>query len=128
VTDQLGTGRDWKAVEIYESGKGRRYGLLFTVNGGAYALIGFLVTNGHALSQFSPIGIWAFVIIPIALGLFSWFMCDDIYAFGTNMRESDPKLFGAMGRRLLRSVRLLFCGGWGLAVIFAILQWSRPGG
>lgn len=115
---------DWKPFEIYESGKDRRYKLLFTVNGGAYALIGFLVSNGHAL-DLSPVGIWAFIIIPIALGAYSYMMCDDIDAFAKKMKAYEPdELYGPEGLRHLCFIRWFFVG-WALAVVVVILQWAH---
>ena len=65
-----------KIFELYENGKDRRYKLLFAVNGGAYALIGFLIEKGKALER-QPIAVWTFVCIPIALILYTWVMYFD---------------------------------------------------
>ena len=68
MSDQQTPAPNWQTEQIYESGKGRQYKLLFTVNGGAYVLIGFLVDKADAL-KLSPIGVWAFVGYPTGSGI-----------------------------------------------------------
>jgi len=109
----------------YEDGKHRRYSLLFSVNGGAFAIAKFLTKCppdgkmlGHlSLSQLS----WG-------LCLFTIVMTYDIYAFGDKMRgiqepkrKRDPALpevFALTGKCVLLFIGALICLGWFLAGIY----------
>jgi len=125
-----------KIYEIYESGKGRRYKLLFTVNGGAYVLIGFLVDKADALKS-TLIGIWAFVLIPLALMVYTRLMYKDIHAFGTRMRNIYTNYVAACaqeyvvykaggdGEKHLKYVYRLLIASWLAAIVLIILQWSH---
>jgi hypothetical protein len=116
--------RNWQVVEIYENGKGRRYKLLFAVNGGAYVLIGFLVDKGDAL-KLSPVGVWAFVLIPLALAFYTLLMYWDIDAFGKRMKRIDDDLYQKQGQRHLLYVCMLLMVAWVLAIAAIIFQWSH---
>jgi hypothetical protein len=118
--------RNWDIFSAYESGKNRRYGLLFAANGGAFALIGFLAGDARMLVA-PPIAFWAFIIIPALMLVFSWKMCNDIFTFGTMMREWDQRLFGKEGQSLLAYIRWLFIVGWVSAIVAAITSaaWVR---
>src|SRR3978361_715787 len=124
MSGQQAASRDWKIVDLYESGKGRRYQLLFTINGGAYALIGFLAANAKAF-EFSFIGIWAFILIPAALAIYTCLMYRDIDAFATNMKAYDPELYKEHGRLHLKYVCALLTVSWILTIIAIIIQWSH---
>jgi hypothetical protein len=133
---------NWTVFKAYEAGKSRRYGLLFTINGGAFALIGFLVSNNGQLLTISQglghrlIAIWAFFIMPLALGAFSYFACEDIKRFAKNMRcfdvvkandremEEKLKIYGPEGARYLNRVQGLLVGAWLAAILFLFIpQW-----
>ena len=122
-----------KAIyDLYENGKGRRYGLLFGVNGGAYALVGLLIGKDARLDAltWSPLTVWAFVLIPIAMIVYTWLMYQDILAFGMKMRryaqelERDPDIFGPAGVAHLRYVCLLFAVAWAMAAVLACVEMS----
>jgi hypothetical protein len=120
----------WELFSAYENGKSRRYALLFTINGGAYALIGFLARDAKALVP-GPLYLWAFIIIPLAMILFSWKMCDDIRAFGESMRKldlrpPDQRVFGPPGKSLLSFIRVLLFAGWAFAIGAAVWSWFLP--
>jgi len=105
-------------MTLYEDGKHRRYSLLFSVNGGAFAVAKILAgTEGkHAevlgqlrLSDLS----WGMI-------LFTAIMAADIYAFGYKMRKALlPEAFDWRGKLVLISLGLLICIGWYLV--------GRPG-
>lgn len=102
--------------EIYETGKNRRYNLLFAVNGGAFAVLSFLVTE-------APIKHGNLVIIWIGLAMvtFSAVMGYDIYKFGFYMRHlsGNLKLFGRAGQRVLKLIVSLLIVAWVGAAIAA---------
>ena len=120
----------WQIFPLYENGKSRRYGHLFAVNAGAYALVGFLAGryDGPGLAGLL-FGLWAFLLIPMLMLVFSWVMCDDIDSFGRGMRQQagyprdtrlEEGIYRDEGRRLLRYVRWIFATGWSTAAALAI--------
>jgi hypothetical protein len=115
----------WRIYTLYESGKGRRYGLLFTVNGGAYALVGFLV-GGSPTFELSLLTVWAFVLIPAALALFTLQMQKDIQAFGEYMRDlAAPHgltLFGQVGQDVLKNICRLIVAAWCAAILAFLIS------
>jgi hypothetical protein len=96
-------------LSLYEDGKHRRYTLLFSVNGGAFAIAKLLVgaegkpiAGGLTLPELS----WGMI-------LFTIIMVADIYAFGDKMRKDfSLKVFASIGKLVLISIGLLICGGW----------------
>ena len=80
---------------LYENGKGRRYNLLFSVNGAALAILSFFAKDAKngVLTGLTAFGIAALMIV------FTWIMKTDIHGFGTNMaRLGGPLgLFGPIG-------------------------------
>jgi len=99
------------AMSLYEDGKHRRYGLLFSVNGGAFGVAKLLVgANGKpeiVLGQLTLLELsWGMIV-------FTVIMVGDIYAFGDKMRKAFlPKAFDWRGRLVLVSIGLLICCGW----------------
>ena len=109
------------AFQAYETGKQRRYSLLFSVNGAAFTvaklLIGpkpDLVLGGLSLQSLA-IGLIAFTVL----------MSVDIFFFGQHMRSTIPdapgtsrsdylEVFGPIGKAVLVAIALLLCGGWAL--------------
>src|SRR5712672_2394940 len=98
-------------LSLYEEGKHRRYTLLFSVNGGAFAVAKLLVgaegKTAIVLGQLTlPELSWGMI-------LFTVIMVADVYAFGYKMRHDfSLKGFGRIGKLVLISVGLLFCAGW----------------
>jgi hypothetical protein len=108
--------------ELYESGKHRRYGLLFAVNGGAFAVakvwaetpdVAAAVLGGLSLPALA-LGMAAFTVIMVA----------DIYTFGDKMRAAltpapdEPAafdVFGPVGKVVLLLLGLLLVAGWLMA-------------
>jgi hypothetical protein len=105
---------------LYESGKGRRYGLLFSVNGGALAILSFLIKDAHnyTLTRCSM------VAVAIGMVLFTWIMWRDIHKFGTKMGElaqaRGEKLYEKTGKFVLRALALLLTFAWVGVFIAAI--------
>jgi hypothetical protein len=117
-----------KVFELYENGKERRYKLLFAVNGGAYALVGYLMEKAKADTR---IAVWIFVLIPIALIFYTGVMCLDIHAFGKRMRKLSCTVCGkhwmvykSQGRNHLIYLGLILGGAWLAAVVCSYPQWA----
>jgi hypothetical protein len=99
------------AKELYETGKHRRYGLLFSVNGGAFA-IAKLIT-GESGKPGVVLGNLTLTELSVGMVAFTAVMICDIYAFGDKMRktflEND---FGWQGKAVLLVLGVLLCLGW----------------
>ena len=98
-------------LSLYEDGKHRRYTLLFSVNGGAFAVAKLLVgaegKSAIVLGQLTlPELSWGMI-------LFTVITVADIYAFGYKMRNNFfVKVFEWRGKLVLISIGLLICCGW----------------
>ena len=120
-TDHL-TLRD--VYTLYESGKGRRYGLLFSVNGGAFAILSFLIKDARndTLTRCSMVAVA--VAVAIGMVLFTWIMWRDINEFGTKMgelaRARGEKLYEKTGTFVLGALALLLTFAWVGVFIAAI--------
>jgi hypothetical protein len=121
--------RSWNGFGVYQDGKSRRFSLLFTVNGGAFALVGFLAGDQPRVA-FGVFSLWAFVVIPLALVLFTRAMRDDFFVFGEAMRQvwrdaglGCPEIFSEKEQRIVRYVTALICASWGLAVALVVASW-----
>jgi hypothetical protein len=105
-----------EAYTLYESGKKRRYELLFAVNGGAFAIAKLLTSDGNKLlpsNEFRVLGHLTLTHLAIGMGLFTILMVWDIYAFGEKMRGYlDGEVFGRAGKIVLVSIGGLICAGW----------------
>ncbi len=86
-------------VQAYEDGKHRRYGLLFSVNGGALA-VGQLAAAGSTADKLvlGGLRVW---MLGLAMATFSLVMTYDIWQFGSRMRKVDSALFTAPGKAVL---------------------------
>ena len=102
----------------YEDGKHRRYSLLFSVNGGAFAIAKILsekptdsVVMGSLHVPQLAAGMLAFTIL----------MIFDIYTFADKMKglqgQSKPEIFKAQGKAVLLLIGALICAGWMLGGI-----------
>ena len=102
-----------ESFRIYEDGKHRRYGLLFSVNGGAFAVAKLFgdantakLLGGLTLSQ-----------LAIGMILFTILMTADIYMFGKKIRDNYlPDAFTVQGRAVLLLIGFLICAGWYLVM------------
>jgi hypothetical protein len=102
-----------ESFKLYEEGKHRRYGLLFGVNGGAFA-VAKLFTDPAAATLLGNL-----TLSQLALGmiLFTIVMTFDIFTFGQKMREKYlPDAFGLPGKVVLVLIGFLICAGWYLVI------------
>jgi hypothetical protein len=94
------------ALALYEKGKHRRYSLLFSVNGGAFA-IAKILAEGKAVGGLSDRR------LSIGMVLFTLVMAVDIFAFGWRSRKAPiPYVFGFIGWAVVISLSVLICIGW----------------
>ena len=121
---------------LYENGKGRRYNLLFAVNGGALAIlkgIGDAATTAIAAKTTdasSTIAMdlrgeaaFSFTAASIGMMLFVLIMTVDIWMFGQRIREEALKFgiegapvpFGEVGKAVLLLNAALLIGAWHFA-------------
>jgi hypothetical protein len=111
-----------KNFKDYEAGKHRRYGLLFSVNGGAFAIAKLLADESSA----NVLGGLTLEDLSLGMILFTVLMVIDIFLFGQNLRSTLPAdafepdgltvpLFGTPGKWVLVLIGLLICAGWYLA-------------
>ena len=107
----------------YEDGKHRRYSLLFSVNGGAFAVA--KVFSDHSAS--TVLGSLSLAQLAIGMILFTFVMVVDIFLFGRNLRSTLPrdpkdpgstttKLFALPGQIVLVLLGVLIGAGWALAI------------
>lgn len=96
-----------EALELYENGKHRRYSLLFSVNGGAFAIAKILAGQGNVLGGLS------LKELSIGMVLFTVVMVWDIFEFGRRSRkEPIPDVFSRAGKAVLLLLGALICIGW----------------
>jgi hypothetical protein len=100
------------AYRVYQDGKARRYALLFSVNGGALAILEF-ATQVHSGNLFSA--------MPYGLILFTATMFIDIWAFGSALHAEVEQAFGPIGRFVLTMICGLIIAAW---CLMALQQWS----
>lgn len=117
----------WRDVyDVYESGKGRRYALLFSVNGGAFLILSLTVEGKLQLKYLATIALG----VAVGMLFFNFLMWWDIRAFGSAMAGlGGPKVFTKIGRRVLGSLVALLVLAWvGVIVLvgFALCQGQSP--
>ena len=97
-------------MSLYEDGKHRRYSLLFSVNGGAFAVAKLLVgADGKA----NVLGYLTLPELSLGMILFTAIMAADIYAFGSKMRDDfSLEVFNWKGQSVLVSIAVIICAGW----------------
>ena len=100
-----------EAFELYEDGKHRRYGLLFSVNGGAFAVAKLL--TGEPGKPGIVLGDLSLSQLSLGMVLFTAVMIWDIFVFGLKMRENYlPGAFETQGKIVLLLLGVLLCLGW----------------
>ena len=98
-----------ESFKTYEDGKHRRYQLLFSVNGGAFALAKLFAEKDAA----PLLGSLTLRQLAVGLAIFSLVMTADIFLFGRKMRSTYlPEVFGWQGKAVLLSLGLLLSLGW----------------
>ena len=97
------------SFKTYEDGKHRRYQLLFTVNGGAFAVAKLLADRdpSHILGNLT------LRQVSIGMSLFTLVMSTDIFMFGEKMRKTYLRdAFSWQGRTVLILIGAIMCAGW----------------
>jgi hypothetical protein len=103
-----------EAFELYEDGKHRRYTLLFSVNGGAFAVAKLL--TGEPGKPGVVLGDLSLSQLSLGMVLFTAVMTWDIFEFGLKMRRNYlPGAFENQGKIVLLLLGVLLCLGWFLA-------------
>ena len=102
------------ASDLYESGKHRRYSLLFSVNGGAFALAKFMVEEANG-GDTIVLGELTLRHLAAGMTIFTVLMGIDIFAFGLKMRKSLPDAFSIVGKLILLVICVLILAGWFLS-------------
>jgi hypothetical protein len=98
------------AFALYEEGKHRRYSLLFSVNGGAFAVAKLLTGEG---GKRIVLGDLSLSQLSLGMLLFTAVMTWDIFAFGLKMRRNYlPGAFETQGKVVLLLLGVLICLGW----------------
>ena len=105
-----------EVFKVYEDGKHRRYSLLFSVNGGAFA-IAKLLAGGENLDK--VVGHLHLRPLSVGMVVFTMLMVYDINKFAVKMRSlqenREPEVYGKPGKWVLRLTGILICAGWLLA-------------
>jgi hypothetical protein len=111
--------KELAALTAYTEGKMKRYGLLFSVNGGAFA-IAKILTDRATVSPLQPVlGGLQFWHLAVGASAFTVVMCCDIWKYGEMVRESYfPRAFGPVGRVVLCAMGALLTAGWCLAAFW----------
>ena len=110
ATSRFETYKD--AFSAYETGKERRYQLLFAVNGGVLAIL-----------NISPAA-WRDALLGMAMILFTLAMAYDIRMFGERFHAFHPDMFGQAGRTVLENIRLILCVAWLGLILAALAGWA----
>jgi hypothetical protein len=103
--------------KTYEEGKHRRYNLLFTVNGGAFAIAKLftdskLICDGKAAPILGGLSLGR---LSFGMILFTIVMVLDIFMFGEKIRKNYlPGAFSWQGKLVLLVIGILICIGWSL--------------
>jgi hypothetical protein len=91
---------------LYLEGKMRRYSLLFSVNGGAFAI-------AKLLREPKPPGDLSMPALALGAIVFTMIMTADIWLWGAGMRnEHGARLFRPVGQSILLMIGALLCAGW----------------
>lgn len=102
-----------KALSTYIDGRMKRYSLLFSVNGGAFAIIKFSTTDSDIVS----FAIGAIKLNYLAIGaiLFTYLIFIDIWAWGSFMRDHfslEDSAFTPRGQFILIGLSSLLVYIW----------------
>jgi hypothetical protein len=110
---------DKDILDLYEGGKNRRYGLLFSVNGGAFVIGTILL--GTSTKPAVPLGWLTPLSLAFSLIFFNAVMWFDIWQFGNKMRRFDKgeslQIFGSPGKWVLSLLCVMLMGAWTLVIL-----------
>ncbi|PHV04375.1 hypothetical protein CSQ96_26025 [Janthinobacterium sp. BJB412] len=99
------------ALELYENGKHRRYGLLLAVNGGAFAIARLLA--GESGNSGFVLGNLTLRELAIGMAIFTALMVWDIYVFGDKVFKTYiPKGFQSQGKAVSAVLGALQFTAW----------------
>jgi hypothetical protein len=114
-----------KVEQAYLEGKMKRYGLLFSVNGGAFAIIALVTQNGQGALNASSYFMGKLTLKDVAAWviIFTALMIADIWRYGTGMRSfeasswfgGNPRVFTPFGQLIAFLIGILLVGAWSLA-------------
>jgi hypothetical protein len=103
--------------KLYLQGMMQRYSLLFSVNGGAFAIVQF--SNGLSMP-----GVLSRFGLSVGLILFTVFMVFDIWLWGSEMRqEHSKKFFRPVRQMILLMIGGLLVAGW---ILIGVVNSDRP--
>jgi len=122
--------RDWSAYNTYQDGKMKRYYLLFSINGGAYAIVTWAVEHVAALQNIGQAASLkrVAVVVAIAASLFTALMLVDVWLFGRMMSKAgtrtgdDLEYFGKHGQAVLVLIVCTLLGAWAAVLALADLR------
>lgn len=100
-----------EGFKAYEEGKHRRYNLLFSVNGGAFAVAKLFAQPNIG----NVVGSLTVRQLSIGMALFTAVMSADIFMFGEKMQKYDADVFQWQGKLVLLLIGGLISAGWLLA-------------
>jgi len=110
---------DLDGLRTYIDGKMQRYKLLFSVNGGAFAIVTLAVKNTPAGIDLDSVSVGGLTMEAIALGAISFtvLMTLDIWFFGQMMKEQVLHRFGFTpeGKAILLMIAALIIAAWTFA-------------
>jgi hypothetical protein len=117
LTSRPGFDKELGALNAYTDGKMKRYSLLFTVNGAAFAIAKLLAPRAGAEPP-EPAVLGGLQLHHLAVGacVFTVLMCLDIWMYGRMMRKNYfAGAFGLAGKIVLCMMGAVLVAGWGLA-------------
>ena len=101
-------------LNTYIDGKMKRYNLLFTVNGGVFAIARLFADRQNE----QILGGLSLQALAVGASAFTCLMCLDIWFWGDMLRRDffdGQQVFGRPGRLILIAIGALLIAGWLLA-------------
>lgn len=122
-------GDEVAAMKAYTDGKMMRFNLLFSVNGGAFAIARVLFGENSAGPN-SPrvLGGLSLQALAIGMSVFTFFMCLDLWVYGAIIKRTIYKdAFGWPGKVVVSVIGFLLICGWLLAAFEGGQPAAKPG-
>lgn len=111
-----GDTKHWEVFSLYQEGKMKRYGLLFSVNGGAYAVVTWVAEHPETARGAAPPFTRVAIAVSLAASLFTALMFVDVWMFGRMMKDNAPDdgltYFGGHGKAVLATIAAILTGAW----------------